>query len=66
MELREAFELLLDRMDESYKELKRIHSDASFLNSDAKDYRKALERFNECQEAVFSFKAVWAHVSERD
>lgn len=62
MTLREGFEECLNRLDEAYYVLKKIHSDANFLNKDHPDYIKFRNEFIEAEKLIFNYKAVWYEV----
>lgn len=54
----EAYEQLLKDLDDSYNKLRVFHADITHINSNTQAYKKSLEDFNYCMNALWRFKDV--------
>lgn len=57
--LAEKMDELLAEFDQGVKSIRDIHSNASFLNKDAQEYKEALERVGAVQARIWTLKTNW-------
>lgn len=57
MTFEEYHELLLQRLDKVYAQLREIHADNDWLN-DNTEFREVEDRFNKVQEDIWKFKGI--------
>lgn len=64
LSMEEAFQLWLKRLDDSYQNIRDIHTDPQWLNDDHKKYKDLLAEFMDIQTQIFQFKILWHTITK--